>query len=196
VRIIAGSARGRQLKNPGSNRIRPTADRIKEALFSILASHFGSFCGLRVLDICAGTGNLGIEALSRGATDAIFVDSSREATLLIKTNLAALGFSAAATVLEMPAIRAIERLRGTNEKPFDLVFCDPPYALALPKEILPLLDAPGILAAGAVVVVEQDRRTILANSYGKLEKFDQREYGDTALFLYTPAPLLTDRSDH
>jgi 16S rRNA (guanine966-N2)-methyltransferase len=184
VRIIAGSARGRQLKNPNSCRIRPTADRIKEALFSILTSHFGSFCGLRVLDICAGTGNLGIEALSRGAAEATFIDSSRESTVLIQTNLATMGFEASATVMEMPVKRALKRLQGTTGKNFDLVFFDPPYSLDLPQEVLPLLDISGLLSVGAVVAVEQDRRSVLASSYGTLEQFDHRMYGDTALFLF------------
>jgi 16S rRNA (guanine(966)-N(2))-methyltransferase RsmD len=196
MRIIAGSARGRLLKTPSSNRIRPTADRIKEALFSILTSRCGNFSGLRVLDICAGTGNLGIEALSRGAAQAVFIDDDPEAVTLIKANLTALGFSECATVLGMSAKRGLERLSAVSDRPFDVVFFDPPYVADLPTTVLPQLGAQGMLAATAIVVVEQQRHSSLADAYGTLVKLDHREYGDTALFFYTPAPPLTSSSEH
>jgi 16S rRNA (guanine(966)-N(2))-methyltransferase RsmD len=195
VRVIAGTARGRHLKQPGDNRIRPTADRVKEALFSILSSRIGSFSGLRVLDICAGTGNLGIEALSRGAAEAVFIDREHAATVLIRANLTALGFNDAATVLEMPAERALTRLQASG-KSFDLIFFDPPYALSLPEMILPQVSTLGLASAQAIIVVEQQRNAILADTYGTLAKYDQRVYGDTALFFYAPAPPLTATTEH
>lgn len=187
MRVIAGTAKGRPLKAPRSNHIRPTADRVKEALFSILVSHLGGFHGLKILDLCAGTGNLGIEALSRGAEQAVFVDSSREATQLIEANLALLNFSARSTLLQLPLNSALKHLINAGQGPFDLVFLDPPYALDIPAEVMPALGNSTLLAPSAVVVVEQDAKQTLAESYGRLTLFDHRLYGDTALFFYLHA---------
>lgn len=190
MRVIAGTARGRTLKTPQDNRIRPTADRIKEALFSAIISRVDNLDGFSVLDICAGTGNLGIEALSRGAERAVFIDNNHAAVSLIKANLQHLGFYPRASVLEMTASRALDQLINGKEKPFDLVFFDPPYKLNIPPEILLQLSTAGLLSANAIVVVEQDRRASLADNYGSLHKFNQRVYGDTALFFYSPADNL------
>jgi 16S rRNA (guanine(966)-N(2))-methyltransferase RsmD len=188
VRVIAGTARGRILKTPANDRIRPTADRIKEALFSAIISRSGSLTGMSVLDICAGTGNLGIEALSRGAEHVTFIDNDHAATDLIKANVQNLGFQNHVTVLEMTANRALPYLQVKNEQPFDLVFFDPPYKLTIPPDVLLQLSNSGLLTAAAIVVVEQDRRSELADTYGILSKFNRRVYGDTALFFYSPAP--------
>src|SRR5262245_20175098 len=109
MRIVAGSARGRRLRVPPGRAVRPTADRVKESIFSMLESRYGCDGGA-VLDLFAGSGNLGIEALSRGATDAVFVDSSARAAAAIRTNLDAAGFSG--RVLVMPVARAIATLAG------------------------------------------------------------------------------------
>lgn len=144
--------------------------------------------GMSVLDICAGTGNLGIEALSRGADQVTFIDNDHAATALIKANLQNLGFQDNATVLEMTAQQALQHLQVKKEQPFDLVFFDPPYKLTIPPDVLLQLSDLGLLSAAAIVIVEQDRRTELADTYGILKKFNRRVYGDTALFFYSPAP--------
>lgn len=195
MRVIAGAARGRKLKPPQSNHIRPTADRVKESLFSILASRLTSFAELRVLDLCAGTGNLGIEALSRGAQSAVFVDSNREAIALIRYNLELVRLQAAGTVLEMTASRALQRLGQNAGQQFDLVFLDPPYSQDTPAEILPLLDKLGLVSSSAVVVVEQDSKRALADTYGSLALLDQRIYGATALYFYAPVQPPTNQPE-
>jgi 16S rRNA (guanine966-N2)-methyltransferase len=139
MRIIAGRWRGRKLVTPQGLATRPTADRVREALFSMLASRLGSFEGLRVVDLFAGSGALGLEALSRGAAHCVFVDSDRAAIEAIRANIAALGANAEI----LPGAAEHGRLPG----PLDLAFLDPPYGSGLaaaPLERLPLV--PGGLA--------------------------------------------------
>ena len=120
MRVIAGSARGRKLSAPKSMRVRPTADRVKESLFSMLLSRLGEFEGMRVLDIFAGTGNLGIEALSRGASYAVFIDSHPESAEIIRKNLELTQFSDCAKVVLQDAAAALKWL-ARGEAPFHLV---------------------------------------------------------------------------
>jgi len=135
MRIIAGAWRGRPLIAPEGLATRPTSDRTREALFSMLASRLGSFEGLRVADICAGTGALGLEALSRGAAHCTFVERERDATIALKANIARLG--ANADVRSMAA----ESFAGG---PFDLVLIDPPYGTGLGQKVLAKIGlAPG-----------------------------------------------------
>jgi 16S rRNA (guanine966-N2)-methyltransferase len=137
-----------------------------------------------VLDICAGTGNLGIESLSRGAAHAVFIDSSTDAVQLIQANLKLLGFLDKGTVLHMATSKALNSLAKSSGNVFDLVFFDPPYNLAIPAEILPVLGASVLVSETAYVVVEQSARSMLAEEYGSLQLVDRRVYGDTALFIY------------
>jgi 16S rRNA (guanine966-N2)-methyltransferase len=183
MRIISGTAGGRRLHTPKDRRIRPTSDRVKEALFSILTVLLGSFSGKRVLDLFSGTGNLGIEALSRGAAATLFVDDSREATLLVQKNLDLTGLSVRGRVLHTDAFAALKQLDMQGE-PFDLVFLDPPYRDGLAARALELLAGSGLLASGSVVVAETDAREDLPETCGSLCRFDERRYGDTALLLY------------
>ena len=123
MRVISGAAKGRRLKSFKGRTLRPTADRVKEALFNIL-SH--DLSGLKVLDLFAGTGNLTLEALSRGAQEACLVDRSQGAATMIRANLHTLGFSKRSRVVVMPVLRAIRSLAAKGER-FDLIFVDPPY---------------------------------------------------------------------
>lgn len=135
MRIIAGQWRGRSLAAPEGKATRPTADRTREALFSMLASRLGSFEGLKVADICAGTGALGLEALSRGAAHCTFVERDRAAVDALRANIAKLGAEA-----EVRAIAAESFVGG----PFDIVLIDPPYGSGLAQKILPKIGvAPG-----------------------------------------------------
>lgn len=135
MRIIAGLWRGRPLIAPPGDATRPTADRTREALFSMLTSRLGSFEGLKVADVCAGTGALGLEALSRGAAHCTFVERDRAAVEALRANIARLGAQA-----EVRAIAA----EGFNGGPFDLVLIDPPYGTGLGQKILPQIAlAPG-----------------------------------------------------
>ena len=126
MRVIAGSARGRKLNRPAGSRVRPTADRVKEALFSTLTSRFGSFDEVVVLDLFAGSGGLGIEALSRGAASAVFVDCHPDSIALTKSNLLLTGLADSATLIMMDASKALKRLSAERVL-FDVIFIDPPY---------------------------------------------------------------------
>lgn len=185
MRIIGGSGRGRRLATPRDGRIRPTADRVKESLFSILTSLLGNLSGCRVLDICAGTGNLGIEALSRGAAEAVFIDSHRESAQLVAKNLALAGMTDRGRVVEKEAVAAIASLAG-REKPFQLVFIDPPYRQGLAERILGELAASPLIDATTVIVAEVAAKEELPEAFGALAQFDRRSYGDTAIAFYAP----------
>jgi 16S rRNA (guanine966-N2)-methyltransferase len=172
MRVVAGRFGGRRLIAPRGRGTRPTSDRVREALFSIL----GSVAGLRVLDLFAGSGALGIEALSRGAASAVFVDSAAGAAAAIRRNLGALG--AKGEVRRMSASAFLEQARR-DARQYDLVFLDPPYRAAsdLGRELSTTL-AP-VLAPRARVVGESDRRAPL-----ELEGWsvaDERRYGDTLI---------------
>jgi 16S rRNA (guanine966-N2)-methyltransferase len=171
VRVVAGTLGGRVLRAPKGSETRPTSDRVREALFSILASVDGA-C---VLDLFAGSGALGIEALSRGAAAATFVDSAAAAVAAVRDNLAALGL--VGEVLRMPALRALS-CTPVAEHQYDLIFLDPPYRMA--STLGPQLSTalPPILAHGARVVVESDRRAPLELDMTLLR---ERQYGDTLL---------------
>jgi 16S rRNA (guanine(966)-N(2))-methyltransferase RsmD len=177
VRVVAGRWGGRRLQAPAGEATRPTADRVREALFSILGQRVA---GARVLDLFAGSGALGIEALSRGAAEATFVDSAAPAIRAIRANLEALG--AAAEVRRADARRFLGAASG-EARQYDLVFLDPPYRLAgrLGSELTAALA--GVLAPGATVVAESDRRAPLEL---ELPILDERRYGDTLIRIHGP----------
>jgi len=183
LRIISGSARGRRLLSPKNYRIRPTADRVKESLFNILAVLLGSFTECRVLDIFAGTGSLGIEALSRGAAQAVFIDSHRESAALVATNLRLLGFTDRSRVLESEALSALRSLEK-REATFSLVFIDPPYRQGLAEKVLEYLAASALIDDDALVVAEISSGELLPTAFGALREFDRRVYGDTAIAFF------------
>lgn len=177
MRVIAGTARGRRLEAPRGSRTRPTADRVREALFSALARLLD---GARVLDLYAGSGALGIEALSRGAGHATLVEQDARTARLIRRNLAAADVADRADVVTADAGRWAASYSGM---PFDLVLADPPYA----QPLGPLLDlVAGLpLTAGATVVVERDRRGDDTPGVPEgLEHVRDRRYGDTVLRTY------------
>ena len=177
LRIVAGAWGGRRLQAPPGRATRPTGDRVREALFSILGPRVD---GARVLDLFAGSGALGLEALSRGAAAATFVDSAPAAIAAVRANAEALG--AAADVRPGDA-RAYLRTASAGHRQYDLVFLDPPYRMAgrLGTELSAAL--PAVLAPGALVVVESDRRAPLALD---LPLEDERRYGDTLIRLHVP----------
>jgi len=182
VRIIAGSARGRQLETFTGRDIRPTPDRVREALFSALFSRLGSFAGLRVLDLFAGSGALALEALSRGAAYALLIDSGEQAARLQRANIGRCGFADRAEQLGGEVLSLLPRVAARG--PFDLVFLDPPYGQGLVPRVLEHLAAPGMLAAGALVCAETARRDPLADVVGPLERIVSRNYGATALHTF------------
>jgi 16S rRNA (guanine966-N2)-methyltransferase len=177
VRVIGGRLGGRRLSTPRGRATRPTPDRVREALFSILVSVEGD----RVLDLFAGSGALAIEALSRGAAEATLVDSSPTSVAAIRRNLATLGLAAE---VRREAVPAFLRRARDDARQYDLVFLDPPYrhASALGRELSTAL-AP-VLAPDARVVAESDRRAPL--ELDSLELLDERRYGDTLIRLHGP----------
>ena len=177
MRVVAGQWRGRRLQAPAGAATRPTGDRVREALFSILGERV---TGARVLDLFAGSGALGIEALSRGAAEATFVDSAPAAIRAVAANLDMLG--ADAEVRRADVRRFLGSARAAARQ-YDLVFLDPPYRLAgrLGGELTAAL--PAVLAPGAAVVAESDRRAPLELG---LPILDERRYGDTLIRIHGP----------
>ncbi len=157
MRIIAGAWRGRPLKAPEGESTRPTSDRAREALFSMLTSRLGSFEGLRVLDLFSGTGALGLEALSRGAAHVTFVETDRAAVATLKANIATLGAGTRATVITQSA----ESL-GKSSLACDLLLLDPPYGSGLAGPALTRAVAQGWVAPYALVSVETGKGEIVA----------------------------------
>jgi len=183
MRAIAGSARGRLLSSPSGNRIRPTSDRVKEAVFSSLTSRFGAFDRLQVLDLFAGSGSLGIEALSRGAKHAVLVDSHPDSIRLIKNNLVNTGLADSAEVLLMDAAKAVRELSG-KAKRFDIIFADPPYTeKATYEKIMQLISEIPLTSETAVIVIESDSRFHF-HPAENLRNVSRKVYGDTAIWMF------------
>jgi 16S rRNA (guanine966-N2)-methyltransferase len=171
VRVVAGEFRGRRLAAPRGVHTRPTADRVREALFSML----GDVSATRVLDLYAGSGALGIEALSRGAASAVFVERDARAVAVIERNLASLGLEQ--QVVRQDAVRFLARAEGT----FDLVFCDPPYDSAS-RLAGPLAERlPALTSEHARIVTESDKRNPLELSFPLVT---ERTYGDTRIAIH------------
>jgi 16S rRNA (guanine966-N2)-methyltransferase len=174
MRVVAGAFKGHRLSVPPGRGVRPTADRVREALFSIL----GPVEGLRVLDLFAGSGALGIEALSRGAADAVFVDRDARSVVTVRRNLGAVGAEARVHRREALSFLAAEARSG---KRFDLVFVDPPYSSAR-RLAEPLSERlPTVTGESARIVTESDRRNPLALT---LPLADERTYGDTRVAIH------------
>lgn len=155
MRVIAGSARRLLLKAPAGYDTRPTSDKVKETLFNILMPYI--YSDSNVLDLYAGSGAIGIEALSRGAARAVFVEKSREAVACIKENLKTTRFEDRAAVIYSDVLSALNRLEGRDK--FDLVFMDPPYNNGYEKDILTYLSDSSLLDEDALIVVEADNTT-------------------------------------
>lgn len=180
MRIITGAAKGRRLRAPKGLSVRPTAARVKESLFNILPRDFS---GVRILDLFAGTGNLSIEALSRGAQRAVLVDASTRSSEIIRDNLDRLGFSDRAKIWILPVARCLRSLAKQGET-FDLIFLDPPYDKGLVASSLHLIDAGRLLAEAGRIIVEHSTREAVEERYGTLLLNDRRHYGDTLLSFF------------
>ena len=178
VRVIAGSARGRRLVVPSGPDVRPTKDMVREAVFSALASR-GALVVDAVLDLYAGSGALGIEALSRGAAGALFVEADAAAAAVITQNLETIGFAGRGTVVRSDVGRFLAA-PPPRAAPFDLVFADPPYATddAELGAVLGALLAPGLLAPDATVVVERPAGAVVT-APDELPATWERTFGDT-----------------
>jgi 16S rRNA (guanine966-N2)-methyltransferase len=176
MRITGGIGRGRKLKVPVESKVRPTSDKVKQALFNILGDRVP---GAVFLDLFAGAGGIGLEALSRGAERVVFVDGSRESLDVVKKNIDQTGFSERAEAV----LSKVEPFLKKRSGPFNIVFLDPPYAM----EMLPLLQliaASGLLKPDAVVIAEHFKKQPSPERAGVLARYREAVYGDTVLAFY------------
>jgi 16S rRNA (guanine966-N2)-methyltransferase len=177
MRVISGTFRGRTLKAPEGLSTRPVSARVREALFGIL----GDMSGARVLDLFAGTGAIGIEACSRGASRVVFVDSGAEQCRVIRANLEALGISG--EVIQADVFRTVKRLAETGVV-FDFVFADPPYERGLSDRAVESVCRLGLLSDGGIMAVTVRKTDALPPSAGDRSMIVDRRYGDTRLAIY------------
>lgn len=182
VRIIAGSLRGRWITVPGGQRVRPTADRVREALFSILGARVP---GARVLDPFAGSGALGLEAISRGAAEAVLIEADRRVAAAVRDSVDSLCVRDRVRVIHADAIAEIER--GRAQGPFDLVLADPPFGQGAGDRLLEVLVRAGALASGATVVIEGEASGEVPRGPSPLVHRRRSTYGRISLdFLHFP----------
>jgi len=179
MRVITGSARGRRLITLEGNDVRPTTDKVKEALFSIVQFELE---GRRVLDLFAGSGQLGIEALSRGADSCVFVDASKKAIEVVRQNLAATGLARKASVLNGDALRYLQ----TSRDRFDVAFLDPPYGTGTLQRALVLL--PPLMRRSGVIVCEAPRGEVMPEAAGDFSLWRTYHYSKVSLAVYRAAP--------
>ncbi len=177
MRVIAGSAKGMNLKCPDTMEIRPTSDRAKEALFNILA---WSLPGARVLDLFAGSGSLGIEALSRGAAEAVFVDKQSMAASAISQNLKHTHLEEKAKIAKQDVVDFLSR----PDSQFDIIFLDPPYDSDLYETTIEMIDKNGFLFSQGIVVAESASKRQMPACIGGLSLQDRRHYGRNILNFY------------
>jgi 16S rRNA (guanine966-N2)-methyltransferase len=180
VRVIGGTYRGRRLRTAEGLEVRPTSDRLRETLFNILAPKIH---GSRFLDICAGSGAVGIEALSRGATRATLIERSRRACAVIEANLEALGLKIG-EVIRQDALTALKRLQETGAQ-FDIIFFDPPYASEIYGKAMDMLGTGNLLAPGGLIVVEHRVKAPTESEYGGLRIYRQVKQGESGLAFYS-----------
>lgn len=180
MRVISGISKGRKLVSPSGGQTRPTADRVKEAVFNILGQQFHD---LKVLDLFSGTGALAIETLSRGGSSAVIVDVSDKAIAVIRKNVALCGFEAKTRIVRWNILRNLNCLDPQADS-FDLVFLDPPYGKGMAVPTLEHLIQRGVLRDHAVVVLEHAAVETLPHSVGNLIQEDMRTYGRTAVRFY------------
>jgi len=181
MRITGGQIKGRRLSTFKGMHIRPTADRTREALFNIIGQDLS---GLKVLDLFAGTGSLGLEALSRKAQRSVFIDNSQQAINLIKKNLMGCGFQDIGRILKKDLKKGLALNHSEFPRHFDLVFLDPPYGKDLIMPLLKEISTSDILSNKSRVVAELSKHEKLPRSFGPLEMADSRQYGDTKINFY------------
>ncbi|HLG16660.1 MAG TPA: 16S rRNA (guanine(966)-N(2))-methyltransferase RsmD [Blastocatellia bacterium] len=181
MRVIGGKYGGRRLRSAPGLAVRPTSDRLRETLFNILAPVIE---GSRFLDICAGSGAVGIEALSRGAAEVTFIERSRRTCATIKQNLAALDAGSNVRVINREAVAALRRL-ASEPLEFEIAFFDPPYASGVYSEVMDLLGASGLIVRDGIVVVEHRAKTPPRTDYGALSCHRVVKQGESALAFYS-----------
>lgn len=177
MRVIAGAARGRGLVAPAGDRVRPTLDRVREALFNILGPEIA---GRRFLDLFAGSGANGIEALSRGVEAAVFVDDHPQSLSCIQKNLAATGFSGRGRCMRYRLPAELSKVTGE----FDTIFADPPHDFGEYEALIAGIETAHLLREGGLIVIEHSRKLRLADRIGRYSRTQERHYGMTTLTFY------------
>ena len=179
VRVISGSARGLKLNTPGDDRVRPTTDRVKESMFNIVQDWVYDS---QVLDLFAGSGALGIEALSRGASQAVFCDNSLDSIKILKSNIEKARVADRSQIVSGDFKRCLRDMGAKNQS-FDMIFVDPPYYKGLFEEVLDTIRACKILKKDGIVIVEHDAKRPIGQVEG-LEVYKEKKYGITMLTFY------------
>ncbi len=174
---MGGTSRGRRLKALKGLNIRPTSDKVKESIFNILGD---KIVDAIFLDLCAGTGGIGIEALSRGAKETILVDNNQKAVILIKSNLSLCNLEKYSKVVCCDAVRFLE----DSDKRFDIIFFDPPYKSDLFEKVMAVFDRKEMLADNGILIIEHNSKTALIEETNSLILLKKYKYGDTTLSLY------------
>jgi len=191
MRVIAGTCRSRQLKSLNTPNLRPTSDRLRETLFNILSPRIS---GAYFLDLFAGTGAVGIEAISRGAQEALFVENHPPAAKLIRENLTALGIKSGAAVLQLDALAALEKIQQRQKDSvfaYDFIFLDPPYAAAEQYlKVMDFLAAAPFVTTDTIVIAEHTRKFELPEEFAALERVRVLRQGDAVLSFYRLRPVL------
>jgi 16S rRNA (guanine966-N2)-methyltransferase len=182
MRIGSGEFRGRMLKGPPGIKTRPTSARLKKSLFDVLSRRIA---GAYVLDLYAGVGALGLEALSRGAATTVFVERRRQAAAAIRDNVEALELTERASLVAKDVWSALSRLSADLER-FDIIFADPPYRSSEPDKLLRFLGEEVLLASAGIVVIEHHHKDELDARYGRLERLRELKAGESRLTLYVP----------
>ena len=180
MRVISGKARGLKLNAPKNQDVRPTTDRVKESLFNMINSYI---MDSNILDLFAGTGSLGIECLSRGAKNCVFVDKSKDSINIVRSNVKKARVENESTILNVDFKDAVKRLSTQNQK-FDVIFMDPPYYENMFIECLKSIDKFNLLDEDGIIVVEHDTKDLFEDSIGRLNKSREKKYGNTTLTFY------------
>lgn len=182
MRIISGLAKGKKLSTFSGEDIRPTPDRVRGAIFSIIYSKLGGLVGKTVLDLFAGTGAMGIEALSRGASSLVSIDKGKQSAKLVPKNLKDCNLEKGATFLNIDVLASLARV--AEKGPFDLILLDPPYDLGMALNALEKISTLDLLSEDGLICAETSHKEKLPESFGTLEKVDERTYGSTRVHFY------------
>lgn len=178
MRIISGKYKGQQLVSFQASHLRPTTDRVKESMFNILQSDID---GARVLDLFSGTGNLGLESLSRGAREVFFVEKNRKSLDLIERNIEKLKVTEPHRIVVSDVISYIKKF---NDEPFDVIFADPPFTEAMAHDVMLAASQSALFLPHTIMAIESARREKIEDDYNTLVRYDVREFGDKVLSFF------------
>lgn len=182
MRIISGKYRGHQLVPFQADHIRPTTDRVKESQFNILRDFID---GAKVLDLFAGTGNLGLEAISRGASEVTFVEKNKKSIMILEKNIAKLKIAEPYKILQLDVLKYLKSYDGEG---FDVIFADPPFTEEMAHDVMLAAGESRVFAPHTVLTIESGRREKIEDRYHNLERYDVREFGDKFLSFFRKAP--------